>query len=233
MPAAWLTEARLNAEDVFAVGEGAAVSGPVFGRMKAKIEEGAMDGVHDMQHMRTLAETTINDVNEFMQGWRVLCVTTHLDSEQMWLGYAENHKGIALRIEPNVGKDSKFQKFVPVLYQERRPPLHDDTLAFVAAGLFGDKDALYMAIMERIIYAKTLDWRHEGEYRLTIPIAPGEEQWNTLPYHPEEITELYLGADITEIDKQQIVALAKGVNASIKVFQASLSVDGKITFKLL
>lgn len=38
LPAAWLTEARLNAEDVFAVGEGAAVSGPVFGRMKAKIE---------------------------------------------------------------------------------------------------------------------------------------------------------------------------------------------------
>jgi hypothetical protein len=35
----------------------------------------------------------------------------HRGSAKMWSGYAENHKGIALRIEPNVAKDSKFQRF--------------------------------------------------------------------------------------------------------------------------
>jgi hypothetical protein len=133
-------------------------------RIKAEIYKAAMDGIHTMEQLRETAESTIRDVNAFMQGWRVLCVTTHRESEKMWSGYAENHKGIALRIEANAAKDSKFQSFQPAVYRAERPPLHDDVLEFVAGSLFGDRDARYKAIMEKIIYAKTLAWRHEGEY---------------------------------------------------------------------
>jgi hypothetical protein len=38
-----------------------------------------------------------------------------------------------------------------------------------------------------------LEWAHENEYRLDIPLRQNEEPWNTLPYHPEEIVELSLG----------------------------------------
>jgi hypothetical protein len=87
-----------------------------------------------------------------------------------------------------------------------------------------------MAIMKKIIYAKTLDWEHEGEYRLAIPLAPGEEPWNVLPYHPEEITELYLGAAMMDADRDDILGKAKAVNAGMAVFQAVVGSDGKITF---
>ena len=200
-------------------------------RMKAEIPKGALDGVYDVAHMHALAESTVKGVNEFMQGWRVLCVTTHKDSEKMWSGYAENHKGIALRIEPNVAKDSKFQKFEPVVYRAKRPPLHDDTLEFVAGSVFGDKDARSKAMMEKIIYAKTLDWQHEGEYRVAIPLRQGEDPWNTLPYHPEEVTELYLGAAMTDADKEDILGKAKAVNPGMAVFQAVLGSGGKIAFE--
>jgi hypothetical protein len=83
--------------------------------------------------------------------------------------------------------------------------------------------------MAKIIYAKTLDWQHEGEYRLAIPLAPGERPWNTLPYHPEEITELYLGAAMTDADRNDILGKAR-TNPGIAVFQAVLGSDGKITF---
>lgn len=198
--------------------------------MRAEIKKGGLDGAYDPAHMQTVAEATIADVNEFMQGWRVLCVTTHKDSEKMWSGYARNHTGIALRIEPNIEKDSKFQKFAPVVYQAKRPPLYDDTLEFVAGGLFGDRNARSMAMMNKIIYAKTLAWQHEGEYRLAIPIAPNEEPWNTLPYHPEEITELYLGAAMADADKQDVIAKAKAVNSQIKVFQTKKDDEGRINF---
>jgi hypothetical protein len=178
-------------------------------RIKAEIARGAMDGIYDMDRLRATAESTISDVNAFMQGWRVLCVTMHQDSEKMWSGYAENHKRVALRIEPNVAKDSKFQRFKPVVYQAKRPPLHDDVLEFVAGSLFGDRVARYRAIMEKIIYAKTLDWQHEGEYRLAIPLASDEEPWNTLPFHPEEITEIYLGAAMTDADRAGILGKAQ------------------------
>ncbi|WP_398473783.1 DUF2971 domain-containing protein [Tardiphaga sp.] len=81
--------------------------------MRAEIKKGGLDWAYDPAHMRAVAEATIADVNEFMQGWRVLCVTTHKDSEKMWSGYAGNHTGISLRIEPSIEKDSKFQKSCP------------------------------------------------------------------------------------------------------------------------
>jgi hypothetical protein len=147
-----------------------------------------------------------------MQGYRILCVTTHKDSEKMWTGYAQNHEGIALRIEPNVEKDSKFQRFFPVQYRRARPSLYDDTLAFLEGSLFGDQEAMKRAMLDKIIYSKTLEWEHESEYRLAIPLRRGEKEWDTLPYHPEEITEMYLGLAMT---KETRLTLSPGPKRSI------------------
>ncbi|MBB4263579.1 DUF2971 domain-containing protein [Bradyrhizobium sp. CIR3A] len=197
--------------------------------VKAEIAKGDKP-VFDVEHMRARAETFIKEINDYMQGCRVLCVTTHKDSEAMWSGYAENHKGIAIRIEPNLAKDSKFQLFKPVVYREKRPPLYDDTLEFIVGGLFGNLEQRCRAALDKIAYAKTLPWQHEGEYRLVIPLRQGEEPWNTLAYHPEEITELYLGAAMTDADRQDIVAKAKALNPLIAVFQAKRDNEGRISF---
>jgi hypothetical protein len=134
--------------------------------VKAELAKGDAKPVYDVEHMRERAQIYIKEINDFMQGWRVLCVTTNKDSEKMWSEYAENHEGVVLRIEPNIAKDSKFQRFQPVIYRERRPPLYDDTMEFLAGGLFGDLEARTRAVMDKIIYAKTLKWQHECEYRL-------------------------------------------------------------------
>jgi hypothetical protein len=181
--------------------------------------------------MRGRAKEHLKEINEFMQGMRVLCVTTDKGSERMWDEYAQHHKGIALRIEANIAKDSKFQRFQPVIYREKRPPLHDDTLEFIAGGLFGDHEARIRAIMEKIIYSKTLKWQHESEYRLAIPLAQGEKPYDTLKYHPEEITELYLGSAMDKADKEDILAKTRALNPNIGVFQAKRGEGGAITFE--
>jgi hypothetical protein len=186
--------------------------------------------IYDVEHMRKWAKFFIKEINEFMQDYRVLCVTIHKDSERMWSDYAENHKGIALRIEPNVEKDSKFQLFHPVEYREKRPPLYDDTLCFIAGSLFGDQEARRKAILEKIVYSKTLAWQHEGEYRLAIPLRKDEPPWNTLRYHPEEITELYLGLAMTKDDKEEIVAKVRALNPEIAIFQAGRDANTRLTF---
>ena len=48
--------------------------------------------------MRERSKAYIKEINQFMQDYRVFCVSAHRDSEKMWYGYAENHKGIMLRI---------------------------------------------------------------------------------------------------------------------------------------
>lgn len=55
----------------------------------------------DTDYFRALAGKHIQDINDFMQSYRVLCVTTTNDSEEMWQKYAQGHEGVALMIEPN------------------------------------------------------------------------------------------------------------------------------------
>ena len=185
---------------------------------------------YDVEYHRDTAQAYIAEINDFMQGYRVLCVSTHKDSERMWTEYAEKRKGVSLRIQPNLAKDSKFQLFRPVIYREKRPPLYEDTLEFIAGALFGDDEARIKEIVERIIHTKTLDWQHEGEYRLAIPIRKDEEPWITLPYHPEEITELYLGLEMEKSDIEDIVGKARDVNPNIAIYRANRNGGGKLIF---
>jgi hypothetical protein len=102
---------------------------------------------------------------------------------------------------------SCFALLYIALYRASRPPLYDDALDFLASSLFGDQERNRRVMLEKIIYAKILDWDHESEYRLAIPLRQGED-WNTLPYHPEEITELYLGLAMTTENEEEIIGKA-------------------------
>jgi hypothetical protein len=65
---------------------------------------------------------------------------------------------------------------------------------------------------------------------MAIPLGEGEEDYRTLPYDPEEISELYLGAAMTDADWQEIVGTAKALNPEIAVFQAKQDQEGRISF---
>jgi Protein of unknown function (DUF2971) len=185
----------------------------------------------NLDYWKTRSEAFVKETNEFMQGYRVLCVTTEKASERMWRDYAQDHQGIALRITPSVEKDSKFLMFAPVTYPKKRPAIYANTLDFAKETLFGDRAARARSIMDRIIYAKTDDYDFESEYRLAIPLGEGEEDYRTLPYLPEEITELYLGTAMTNADKQDVVAKAKALNPKITVFQAKRNSSGGLVFE--
>ena len=135
-----------------------------------------------------------------------------------------------MRIEPNLDKNSKYQLFRQVIYREKRPPLYDDTLEFIADSLFKEKEVRVRTAIDKIVYAKTLEWEYESEYRFAIPVLPRDEPWDTLPYHPEEITELYLGLAMEDTDRNEIVGLAKAINPNIMIFRAKREADGKIAF---
>lgn len=197
--------------------------------VREAIEKDGAKTIFDFGQSRARSQSFIEEINEFMRGFRVLCVTTHKDSERMWTEYAQKHEGIVLRIEPCIEKDSKFQLFRRVEYRASRPPLYHDTLDFLTGSLFGNQENRKRAMVEKIIYAKTLEWEHESEYRLVIPLRQGED-WNTLRYHPEEITELYLGLAMTKEDKEEIIGKAKTVSPNIAIFQAVRGANQTLTF---
>jgi len=130
-----------------------------------------MPSVFNLEKMKQRHLDYVAEINAFMQGFRILCVSSRKDSERMWNRYADGHKGIVLKISPNILKDSKFQCFLPMTYQTSRPALYESAEAFHEGSLFGDQQARIEEAMERIIYAKTLEWEYETEYRLDTPFT--------------------------------------------------------------
>ena len=105
------------------------------------------------------ADAFLREINTHLQDYRVLCVSSLLNSPRMWTKSSFYYKGIALRIEGNVEKDSKFQLLKPVTYREKRPPFHVEPLEYIAGSLFGHQQSRMQSILERIIYSKTLSWK--------------------------------------------------------------------------
>jgi Protein of unknown function (DUF2971) len=186
--------------------------------------------VHTLEAMRARNAAFVNEINDFMQGYRVLCVTTLIDSKRMWDRYAQNGEGFALRIVPNVQKNSKFELFKPVNYAVARPALFEGAEAFLEGGIFGDAKQIREQALHRVTYTKTLEWEYESEYRLVIPVV-GEADWSLMPYHPEEIAELYLGFNVSPESKKEILGLAIALNPHIQVFDTVLHDDGRVSIK--
>jgi hypothetical protein len=102
-------------------------------------------------------------------------------------------------------------------------------LDFLEHGLFRDQYERTKEIIEEIVTSKTLDWEYEQEYRLAIPVAP-DADWNTLPYHPEEIPELFFGLNTPTEIKEEICRLAKARNPKIKTLHAYRDPFGRLLF---
>jgi hypothetical protein len=177
-----------------------------------------MPSVFDLEHMRRRHREFVAEINAFMQDYRILCVSSRKDSECMWDRYAEGGKGVVLRLSPNIEKDSKYQRFFPVVYKQTRPTLFESAESFQESSLFGDQLARNTKAIEQVIYTKTLEWEYENELRLAIPLRKGES-WDTMPYHPEEISEIYLGPNAEDAWRAEVVALARSVNPSIVVHE--------------
>jgi hypothetical protein len=186
--------------------------------------------IFDVEHMRAVSDDFVKETNNFLQGYRVLCVSSDNASEGMWEDYADDHQGILLRIEPNVEKDSKYQLFRPVTYQRARPTIYDQTVGFLKDVWFGDPAARSRAILDKIIYTKTLPYKFETEYRFAMPFGQ-EGDWEPASYYPEELTALYLGMAMDNADKSEIIAKAKAVNSKVAIFQADRDSNHKLVFK--
>lgn len=187
------------------------------------------DQNQDIEAYTEMAKQQIADLNEFMQGYRVLCVTDKLNTEYMWEGYADDHKGIAIRIEPSKEYDSIFTLFKPITYVEKRPALYKDAKDFIESAYFSNQTKRRIELLDEIIHTKTMKWKPESEFRLAIPLRNGEKPWNTLPYRSEEITEIHLGCQIEPDFKDFIVDLAKGVNPNISIFQVERDINFGLT----
>lgn len=133
----------------------------------------------------------------------VLCLSSRADDILMWSHYANAHRGICLQFfaQGNVIETSQ-----PVHYRSLRPAI-DPT------------SQTHDEMLDHAIFTKSDHWKYEKEWRL-IQYKRGAGIYR-IP--PEALTGIILGAQISSIDKADLVAWIKSRTLPLKLYQANIS----------
>ncbi|WP_194165805.1 DUF2971 domain-containing protein [Shewanella sp. YLB-07] len=152
----------------------------------------------------SIASATAKIFNEL----RICSFTTNKKNLLFWSHYANSHKGICVEFDATIMPIAFAYK---VEYSNDYPqitfPLPPDERAF------------------KPVLVKAKAWEYEDEYRtMFVPSAmrlPNDGE--SLLLHSSTITDVYLGSEISNIDKQAVLEIILKSNFNPRIWQANLS----------
>ena len=151
---------------------------------------------------------------------RVLCVSEHNDNVIMWSHYADEHKGIVIRLRCIEELDNNLLIARKMKYQKKYPAIAnlDD---FIKLSI-GEKNINYYEKLMDIAYIKHEVWAYEDEWRVVKEIDTEENKnlYNDYQEYPQVFDALYFGCRISESDKDEIIDILNGDFRHVEIFQS-------------
>lgn len=176
-------------------------------RMPGKISEVELrktltPGIYEgMRGQEARLPQTHEEIRAVVANFKLLCFSEVFDNILMWAHYSQNHTGVVLELSCNEKLDSAWGAARPVKYMDRMPLLVDEER--LVRLMSGEGEIGEAEILENSIFVKAADWAYEKEWR----IAGGTDQTKKtedLPLYPEEITGIYLGCRISDVNAAEI-----------------------------
>ena len=184
------------------------------------------------------SEETLKEQQEFTlryvnNNFGICSFSTRNDSILMWSHYADNHRGFCVGLDTDP-LESVFQKVTisgPVL--ELHPVNYEIKFPF----LDGLLDENGEAFRKKLI-TKSKEWEYENEWRGLLVSYPSKEQLSAgelervVSVPLEVITEVILGAEMPDEQKDDIVNLARATLPQTHLYEARKREDAfKIEFR--
>jgi len=104
------------------------------------------------------------DVRSQLASSKILCLTESPDNAVMWTHYADTHRGVVIRLRDYPEFDSPYITAKPVNYVAETPRLVDEE--FLSDMLSGRTSFNVKALLERLVYTKSVGWSYEREWRI-------------------------------------------------------------------
>jgi hypothetical protein len=154
---------------------------------------------------------------------RISCFCENFSSVLMWSHYAKNHAGICVEYPTKeLLQDPEIAVFLhPVIYKAER---FDSTNHFDPAGI--RKPNILSPTLASC--HKSPDWSYEKEWRLVIPVRPGDSN-QKFPINSKP-SRILAGTKVKPDDLEKIKALAATISAPVSVGEMS-ETDFSIVFK--
>jgi hypothetical protein len=165
-----------------------------------------------MQRVLKLTPEMNAEISRIMADRTIFCVSETHDNLLMWSHYARNHTGAVVKFLSLPEVDSPIIVAQPVRYSTNMP-----RLSF--ASLLG-RDRLERIVLETITLSKSTVWSYEKEWRIVAALRDKSARYELLPYAPEEVGAVYLGCNMAEEDRNEIIDIVHRHFENAKMFRA-------------
>jgi hypothetical protein len=190
------------------------------GELYRTLTEGIEIYVDKFDEYKRNMNSLIPELNES----RVLCVSEKNDNVVMWSHYADEHRGVCLRLQCIEEIDNTLLLARPVKYQEDFPEF-PSVVDFVSY-LTGERLLSMADMLYEVPYVKHVDWSYEREWRVHVPHASAEntlhDDWQE---NPRVFGAIYLGCRIPAKESSEIMQMVERKYPDIEIYQAEQSTE--------
>lgn len=175
----------------------------------AELREGVIEG---MKRVAEISPETNTEIRKIMADTTIFCLSETDDNLLMWSHYADRHAGVVINFLPLREVDFPLLAARPVHYTDRMPRLSYSMLL--------NHDQMRRFVLDQIILTKSSVWSYEREWRAVASLRDKTQQYEILPFAPEEIGAVYLGCKIAADDRTEIIDITRRKFPSARILQA-------------
>lgn len=154
---------------------------------------------------------------------RVFCVTELHDNVVMWSHYAEEHKGVVLKL-------ACIDEIDNTLLAARKVKYSDRFISFPSAEVYakhltGEAPIDFVSLCWDIAFTKHVDWSYEREWRVHLALPQGSpgDGYSLYDEDPRVFQAAYLGCRMDEAHQRQIVATIRKEIPAMEIYMARKS----------
>jgi hypothetical protein len=162
-------------------------------------------------------------IQEHLSHSRVLCISERNDNVVMWSHYAEEHRGVVLKLRCIDELDNTLLAARQVVYSRQFPMF--PSLEQYARHLTGEEPLNLTALSWDIAFTKHSDWAYEKEWRVHMPLLnePPGDGYTLFKKHPSVFGAVYLGCRMAREDRDRVLAAVEEHIPHAQAFQAKRS----------
>jgi len=189
--------------------------------LRKEVSNTPTEKLFDLKQLEKTCQDIVSFVQRSFETDGVFCSTTNFENLLMWAHYADKHRGAVLEFTPNREKDSALLASKKITYSDKRPLLYESAKDMVFHSLAMSEEESVRAIMDKLIFTKSCDWKYEQEYRLFVPFCiERSKSFTTLRYQSKELSSIFLGCRMNKQNRAKIINLAKAINPCVTIYEA-------------
>ena len=152
---------------------------------------------------------------------KVLCACSRLDNLSLWSHYADEHKGVVLKLKVGSGKPP-FDNLTKVQYKDSRPVLWTSPEDILRTTFEYSTHERAQGFIQECLYTKSLDWEKEDEVRM-VQFVKNNQDHVDIAFDPADLEAVYFGSRIELSDKEEIEAILDEKYKSTRKYEVKKS----------